>query len=206
MLYVPQMKTNFDILADLPTEADSRLGYEAIAEHLGEDKLVQSTGLIDAGGGTDMLAPAQLARLTPPIVDAPRSGRHRHDDQHRHARRRHDDPRRLPPRATLQEMADGFAGDDGGDASDSASFLDDEVRDGLDQSLDYVNGLGVAFPDVAAGTALRARPSGGLEDALGIIERVRDQSVLSTQLRTLSSSITSPGQRRGRLGRRRPTR
>ena len=74
VLYVPQMKTNFDVLTDLPTEADSRLGYEAIAEHLGEDKLVQSTGLIDAGGGTDMLAPAQLAKLHATLVALHESG------------------------------------------------------------------------------------------------------------------------------------
>ncbi len=34
------------------------IGYEQIGDHLGEDKLVQSTGLIDLGGDGDVLAPA----------------------------------------------------------------------------------------------------------------------------------------------------
>ena len=63
VLYLPQVNSNFDVLADLPKEADSRIGYEQIGDHLGEDKLVQSTALIDLGGGGDILAPAQLARL-----------------------------------------------------------------------------------------------------------------------------------------------
>ena len=196
VLYVPQMKTNFDVLTDLPTEADSRLGYEAIAEHLGEDKLVQSTGLIDAGGGTDMLAPAQLAKLHDTLVALHESGGIATTTSLITPDGDTTIPDGFRPSATLQEMADGFAGDDGGDASDSASFLDDEVRDGLNESLDYVNGVGVAFPDVAAATAFR-EASGGLEDALGIVERVRDQSVLATQLRTLSSSITSPANAAG---------
>ena len=63
VLYLPQINSNFDVLADLPTAADSRIGYEQIGDHLGEDKLVQSTALIDLGGGGDILAPAQLAKL-----------------------------------------------------------------------------------------------------------------------------------------------
>ena len=63
VLYLPQVNSNFDVLADLPKDADSRIGYEQIGDHLGEDKLVQSTALIDLGGGGDILAPAQLAKL-----------------------------------------------------------------------------------------------------------------------------------------------
>ncbi len=61
-MYVPQMKTNFDILAELPADSDARAGFDEVAAHLGKGKLVQSTGLIDSGSG-DMLAPAELARL-----------------------------------------------------------------------------------------------------------------------------------------------
>ncbi len=60
--YLPQVKTNFDVLSELPAASDARVGYDAVAQHLGEDKLVQSTGLVDAPGG-DVLAPASLAKL-----------------------------------------------------------------------------------------------------------------------------------------------
>ena len=71
--------------------------------------------------------------------------------------------RRLPAvRATLQEMADGFAGDDGGDATDTAALLDDEVRDGLNQSLDYVNGLARRVPRRRRRAPRCARPAAGI--------------------------------------------
>ena len=96
------------------------------------------------------------------------------------------------PSKTLGEMADGFAGDDGtSQDTDNASLLDPEVKDGLNQALDYVNGLAVAFPDVASGVAWRESRD-GLEHAIDIVDRVEKQSVLSTQLRTLSASITAP--------------
>jgi RND superfamily putative drug exporter len=196
ILYVPQARTNFDVMTDLPADSDSRLGYEAIAEHLGEDKLVQSTALIDAGGGRDMLAPAQMAKLHDLLVSLHETGGIATTTSLITPDGDTTIPDGFRPSATLREMADGFEGDDSADTSDNAGLLDDDVRDGLNQSLDYVNGVGVAFPDVAAGTAFREAQD-GLEHALRIVDRVRDQSVLSTQLRTLSSSITSPANAAG---------
>ncbi len=191
-LYLPQAESNFDVMADLPAEADSRIGYEQIGEHLGEDKLVQSTGLVDLGGEGDILAPAQLARLHALMVAL-------HEDAGIATTTSivtPDGDTTVPdgfrPSATLGEIADGFAGDDGtSQETDSASLLDGEVEDGLNQALDYINGLGVAFPDVAAGQAMRDAQA-GLEHALDIVDRVQKQAVLTTQLRTLSASITDP--------------
>ena len=42
--------------------------------------------------------------------------------------------------------------------TDNASLLDPEVKDGLNQALDYVNGLAVAFPDVGRGVAMARVP------------------------------------------------
>jgi len=95
------------------------------------------------------------------------------------------------PSKQLGTIGDGMKGDDGTTKTDSASLLDPKVSDGLDTALAYVNGLGLAYPDVAGGAELRA-VTGGVADAQDIIDRVRKQSVLSTQLRTLASSITSP--------------
>ena len=193
ILYLPQVKSNFDVLADLPKEADSRIGYQQIGDHLGDDKLVQSTALIDLGGNGDMLAPAELAKL------------------HAVMERLHAEggiatttslvtpdgdtvvPDGFRPSKTLQEIADGFAGDNGDtQQTDNASLLDPEVKDGLNKALDYLNSLAVAYPDVAAGQAWRdAR--GGIEDAIDIVTRVEDNSVVTSQLRTLAQSITDPG-------------
>ncbi len=189
--FLPQVKTNFDVLSELPADADSRIGYEAIAKSLGEDKLVQSTGLVDAGGGGDMLAPGQLAKFrdlmitlgnTPGVATVTSLVTPDGDGVV---------PDGFQPSVQLQTIADKMDGDSGTTGSDSASLLDPEVSDGLDSALAYVNGLGTAFPDVAAGTAMRELKS-GIAHAQDIVERVRTNAVLPTQLRTLASSITSP--------------
>ena len=192
VLYLPQVNSNFDVLADLPKAADSRIGYEQIGDHLGEDKLVQSTALIDLGGGGDILAPAQLARLHALMEDLHAGGGIATTTSLVTPNGDTTVPDGFRPSKTLQEMADGFAGD--GSTSqdpDGASLLDPKVKDGLDQALDYVNGLAVAFPDAASGVAWRESRD-GLEHAIDIVDRVEKQSVVSTQLRALSASITDP--------------
>jgi RND superfamily putative drug exporter len=191
-LYLPQAESNFDVMADLPKTADSRIGYEQIGEHLGEDKLVQSTGLVDLGGDDDLLAPAQLARLHALMVALQEDAGVATTTSLVTPDGDTTVPDGFRPSATLSEIADGFEGDDGGTQETySASLLDGEVEDGLNQALDYVNSLAVAFPDVAAGQAMRDA-KGGLEHALDIVDRVQENAVLTTQLRTLATSITDP--------------
>ncbi|MEI7743541.1 MAG: MMPL family transporter, partial [Chloroflexota bacterium] len=192
ILYLPQVKSNFDVLADLPKDADSRIGYEQIGDHLGEDKLVQSTALVDLGGSGDILAPAQLARLHDLMVTLQATGGIATTTSIITPDGTTTVPDGFRPSANLQTIADGFKGDSGTSGStDNAGLLDPKVKDGLNQALDYVNGVGLAFPDVAAGTEMRTTRA-GVAHALDIVERVNRQSVLSTQLRTLSASITDP--------------
>jgi putative drug exporter of the RND superfamily len=198
--FVPQVRTNFDVLTELPADADSRVGYEAISRNLGAGKLTQSTGLVAAGGGVDMLAPATLAKLrdqvlvlqgTPGVGSVTSLVTPDGDGVV---------PDGFRPSVQLGKIGDDMAGDGGtGQDTDSKSLLDPKVSDGLDSALDYVNGLGVAFPDVAGASAMRA-VTGGIEHAQDIVTRVRDHAVLSTQLRTLATSITAPSAAAGSGG------
>ena len=191
ILYLPRVDSNFDVLADLPKDVDSRIGYQQIGDHLGEDKLVQSTALIALGGDGDILAPAQLAKLHAVMEDLHAGGGIATTTSLVTPDGDTTVPDGFRPSKTLQEIADGFEGDESASGQDNASLLDPEVKDGLNQALDYVNGVALAFPDVAGGTQLREARA-GIEQALDIVERVEKQSVVSTQLRTLSASITSP--------------
>ncbi|MDQ1322798.1 MAG: hypothetical protein QG587_132, partial [Chloroflexota bacterium] len=165
VLYLPQVNSNFDVLADLPKDADSRIGYEQIGDHLGEDKLVQSTALVDLGSGGDILAPAQLAKLHALMEDLQAGGGIATTTSIVTPDGDTAVPDGFRPSKTLGEMADGFK-DDGGSSgdTDNASLLDPEVKDGLNQALDYVSGLAVAFPDAASGVAWRESRD-GLEHA-----------------------------------------
>jgi putative drug exporter of the RND superfamily len=192
ILFLPQVKTNFDVLSELPPTADSRIGYEQLGDHLGEDKLVQSQGLVAAGGGVDITEPAQLAKLRDLLADLKQT-----EGVSTVTSLVTPDgdgvvPDGFRPSVQLADIGDGFKGDSGTKKDTSSSaLLDPDVRDGLNKALDYVNGLGVAFPDIAAGTEMRD-VTGGLGHAIDIVDRVKKNAVLSTQLRTLASSITAP--------------
>jgi len=190
ILYVPQARTNFDTLAELPATSDARAGYDIVAAHLGKGKITQSTGLIDAGATGDMLAPASLAKLrdtvlaleATPGVDTVTSLVTPDGDG--------TVPDGFRPSIQLGTIADEFDSGGAGSSTDSASLLDSEVPDGLSSALDYVNALGTAFPEVAGRSEYRKATS-AIASAQAVVESVRVQSVVSTQLRALASAMTS---------------
>lgn len=195
-MYFPQMKTNFDTLAELPAGSDARQGFDLVAAHMGKGKLVQSTGLV-ATQSSDMLAPTQLARLRDLVLELQNSkgvgsvtslvtpdGDGKVPDGFR-------------PSIQLKTIGDAFA-DDGSNSSSSnatsgssSALLDPKLTDGLDQALNYVAALGAAYPDVAGRAEFRAA-RGSITDAQDLVARVKKQSVVATQLRTLASALTSP--------------
>jgi RND superfamily putative drug exporter len=192
--FLPQMKTNFDTLAELPASSDARAGFDEVAAHLGKGKLVQSTGLVDVGGQGDILSPASLARLRDTMTEL--SGTAGVGSVTSLVTPKGDGkvPDGLRPSSQLATMADSFSGASTGSTDSSAgstSVVDPKVASGLSDALDYLGALGVAFPDVAARSEYRAATA-AVADAQSIVERAKEQSVVSTQLRTLASALTSP--------------
>jgi RND superfamily putative drug exporter len=190
ILYVPQTKTNFDTLAELPATSDARAGYDIVAAHLGKGRITQSTALIDAGAAGDMLTPSALAHLRDtvvsleaiPGVDTVTSLVTPNGDG--------SVPDGLRPSIQLGTIADELSADGGNTSTETSALLDTKVSDGLSSALDYVSALGTAFPDVAGRNEYRATTR-AIEDAQAVVENARTQSALSTQLRTLASAMTS---------------
>ena len=193
--YLPQMKTNFDTLAELPATSDARQGFDIVAAHLGKGKLVQSTGLIDAGSRGDILSPASLARLrdtiaslsaTPGVASVTSLVTPNGDGKV---------PDGFRPSSTLTSLADSFASGSSGSSSSSSpttsSVLDPKVSTGLSDAQDYLDALGLAFPDVAGRAEFRTA-SAAITSARSIVDQARAQSVVSTQLRALASALLSP--------------
>ena len=170
--------------------SDARAGYDIVAAHLGKGRITQSTGLIDAGATGDMLAPASLAKLrdtvlaleATPGVDTVTSLVTPDGDG--------TVPDGFRPSIQLGTIADELDPDGAGTSTDSASLLDSEVSDGLSSALDYVDALGTAFPDVA-GRSEHRTATRAIADAQAVVDSVRAQSVVSTQLRALASGMTS---------------
>lgn len=195
-LYLPQMRTNFDTLAELPATSDARVGFDVVTAHLGKGTLVQSTGLIDAGPQGDILAPAALARLRETLaavsgtegVGSVTSLITPNGDR--------EVPDGFRPSIQLTTIADSFAGSSDGSSrtsssSDASSLLDPMLSTGLSDALDYVDALGLAFPDVAARAEFRSATA-AIADVQSIVERAKAQSVVAAQLRTLASALVSP--------------
>jgi RND superfamily putative drug exporter len=195
-LYVPQMRTNFDTLAELPASSDARLGYDDIAAHLGKGKLAQATAIVTAPSSAAMLTPTSLAALrdtvdkvaAQPGIDSVTSlvtpsGNGVVPDA-------------LQPSKELGVIANSVrsASNTGGSSTSTgvARLLDPKVSDGLTQAYDYVGALGTAFPDVASGTEYQKAPS-AIAGAQKTVAGVRSQTVVSTELRSLVDSLTSSG-------------
>jgi len=203
-MYVPQMKTNFDTLAELPASSDARQGFDVIAAHLGKGKLVQSTALIEAPSG-DMLAPASLARLRDTVLSLQNSA----GVSSVTSLVTPDGDGKVPdgfrPSIQLGTVGDAFSANSSSSSSSAAasgsssSLLDPKLTDGLDQALNYVGALGAAYPDVAGRAEYRAATQ-SITDALDLVARVKKQSVVATQLRTLATALTAPSSAAGGSG------
>ncbi len=188
---IPSMKTNFDVLAELPADSDARAGYEVVTDHMGKGNVFQSTGIIVGGSNSDLVKPASLAGLLATIQElTATTGVSRVTSLVTP-----DGDGVLPdgfrPSVQLGEMADSLASDSGGTTADSEALLDPAVSDGLATATTYLALLGDAYPDVAAGSEYRATTT-GLADARDIVDRARQSAVVSTQLRGLASAMTSP--------------
>jgi RND superfamily putative drug exporter len=184
---LPSMRSNFDVLAELPADSDARAGFEQVAAHLGKGRIMPATALVDAPAGTDLLSPSSLAWLrktsaalaSVPGVQGVTSLIEPTGDA--------TVPDGYRPSAQLGAMAKGFSGGGGG----AEALLKPDVSEGLASALAYVKALAPAFPDVAGGAGY-VQTVRDLEEAPALIARLRDGARVSNQLRALAAAATQP--------------
>ena len=182
------MRSNFDAVSDLPSTSDARAGFDLVAQHLGRGKIMPVNGVIEVGGGTDLLAPASLARLrdvtqalakTPGVQSvtslvAPTGNG--------------SVPDAYVPSTQLDSIAAGFASSGSGGAQ---ALLDPKVTAALQSAADYVKSLATPFPAVASSPAYAAVQS-DLGTAPNLIAQLRQGALVSTQLRSLAAGLSAP--------------
>ncbi len=199
-LGVTQMRTNFDVLAELPASSDARAGFDSVAEHLGRGKVFQAAGIVDGGPDGDLLEPASLARLlavmqglaaTPGVGSVTSLVTPEGDGKL---------PDGFRPSWQLAEMARGLKDGAAGETpADSAAILAPDVSDGLDTMATYLDSLAAAFPDVASATEFRAATA-GVAKAQDQVAQAREGALVSSQLRTLADAMSSPAAAAGGSG------
>lgn len=147
---VQGLRSSFDVIAELPRDAEARLGYETVAAHLDRGQLLPMTVLLALEPGTDPAAPAGLAlvertatRLA--AIDGVGTVRSLVTPSGDGAV-----PAGMRPSERLAEIAAGFALAPGADLRAAmAQLVEAETSGRLGATGDYLDAVGGAFPDVA---------------------------------------------------------
>ncbi len=194
LLALPSFKSNFDLLAELPSSSDARQGFTAVTEHMDGGKLFPvSVALTDvAAPMTDPAGIAATADLATRLQAIPGVG----SVVSLAAPTGDGTPADLRPSEQLRTLAQQLT-PTGGDQT--AILRDPQATAGLDAATAYVDALGTAFPEVAAGAAF-----GAVRDDLAAmrsgIEQLRTGAQVSTQLTALADAIASAATPAGASG------
>ena len=183
LLALPQLKQNFNVLEELPSGAESRLGFQSLSRHLAEGQLMPLNILIEVPGGK-LAMPEALARIAQveakiaalsdvqsvsSVVDP--KGEGKVSDV-------------LKPAAQLGAMAEGFAKPP---STDLNVQLGDASLAGVNSTVSYVGGLDKVYPRLA-GTDLTAA-----EADLAILQKNlvdgRKQALAANQLGTIADQL-----------------
>ncbi len=149
LLGLSGLRSNFDVIAELPADSEARLGYETVAAHLDRGQLMPVTVLVKVPDGADASGPAGLAaiqRTTASLsdVDGVASVRSIVDPTGEGAT-----PPELRPSAQLGAMAAGLTA---GGTTDPQAALADLVRTEQSGELEamatYLDALSHAEPAV----------------------------------------------------------
>jgi RND superfamily putative drug exporter len=185
------LRQSFDVLADLPGDSDARVGFEVVATHFGQGRLMPITVVVDGGSGSDLSTLDSLARLGATTgrllaidgvsrvesVVAP-SGDGTTPDAFR-------------PSAQLATMADSFAIPKD-PATGLKKLLDLATTAGLQSASAYLGLVASAYPDVAADAGF-AGANADLARMPKAIDDLRTAARVSTQLGTIARLLSLAG-------------
>ena len=187
MAGVQGLRSSFDVIAELPRDAEARQGYDMVAAHLDRGQLLPITVLLALEPGTDPAAPAGLALIERTAtrlaaIDEVGTVRSLITPTGDGAV-----PAGMRPSERLAEIAAGFELAPGADLRAAiAQLVGAETNGQLGATADYLDAVALAFPDVAetagwrravadlaavraAATAIAAAPSTPPSEALGAL-------------------------------------
>jgi RND superfamily putative drug exporter len=183
LLALPGLKQNFDVLAELPADAPSRVAFDTLSAHLPQGQLMPLNVLVKVPGG-DLSSPVSLTatgQLVTKIAALPDvqsvssvvdpAGEGKVADT-------------LRPSVQLAAIADGFAKPG---STDLNVGLSDASLASIKSTVSYVGGLEKAYAR-AAGSALTATEADLATIQKGVVNG-RQQANLANQLGTIVDEI-----------------
>ena len=148
---LPGLRSDFDVITELPRDAEARLGYETVAAHFDRGQLLPVSALLEIAPGVDAASPAGLAlieRTARQVAATQGVGSVRSlvtptgDGSV---------PAGMQPSARLAEIAAGFTAAPGVDLRAAITkLIAAETGGQLGATSDYLDAVAAAFPDVAA--------------------------------------------------------
>ncbi|MGZ3588888.1 MAG: MMPL family transporter [Candidatus Limnocylindrales bacterium] len=148
------LRQNFDVLADLPPGSDSKAGFEVVATHFDKGQLLPLVAAVAGEPGTDLTAPVALAALRVTTDRLLATAGVRRVESMIAPSGDGTTPDAFRPSRELAAMAQRFAA-----PSDPAAAMlrlrDPATLTGLRSAAEYLDAVGRAYPDVAAGSAFQ---------------------------------------------------
>jgi RND superfamily putative drug exporter len=185
LLALPQVKQNFDLLQELPSTAESRVGFETLSAHFPQGQLMPLTVLVDvpAGGMSSPEAMAQIGALETrlkaelPDVQSVRSivdplAEGKVSDL-------------VKPKAQLTTAADGFRKLP---STDVNVQLGDKSLGNLNSLSSYLTGLAMAYPSISGSATL----TGAVADLAALEQGIlatRPAALVANQLNGIADKV-----------------
>ncbi len=184
LLALPQLKQNFDLIQELPSSAESRLGFQTLGAHFPQGQLMPLTVLVDVPAGDlgSQPALARIGELESKLAALPdvQSVRSVVDPA---AEGKVSDLVR--PAVQLTQAADGFRKPPSRDIN--VQFGEKSLTN-LRSLSSYLKGLAASFPKVAGSATLSGAPADLALLEQGILAG-RQSALVSNQLNAIAGNV-----------------
>ena len=183
LVALPGLKQNFDVLAELPSGAESRVGFNTLSGHMAEGQLMPLNVLVKVSGGS-LSSPSSLARMGRLVTEIAALPDVKSVSSVVDPKGEGTVSDTLKPALQLATIADGFAKPP---STDLSTALGDSSLASINSTVSYLGGLAAVYPAVA-GSTLDAVKSDMAVVQAGVVDG-RQQANLATQLTAIADGI-----------------
>ena len=198
ILAVGGIRQNFDVLADLPADADAKVGFDVVAAHFDKGRLLPASVILTAAPGTDLTKPAALAQLRSLTDQLLATDGVRRVESVVAPGQDGQTPNAFRPSPQLAAMADRFALP-ADPVAGQALLQDPATLAGLRSAAQYLGAVGDAYPDLVTDASFSAA-SADLETLPAAIEALlgapTDTGAAALKLEIASRMARLPGELR----------
>ncbi len=186
LLALPQLKQSFDVPSELPANADSRIGFDIIGEHIGVGQLLRMSVLVNDPNG-DLSSPTDLRQILALETKLRAIGNVNTVSSVVDPAGTKQVPAGLHPATQLKTLANSFSTPP---SSDINTQLSDASLNGVRDAKSYVAGLMTAYPGAVASGTLVAATNDLAAIEQGLVQ-MRQAALVANQLNAIDAQLQS---------------